>query len=196
MIYNIQCNFYKWVLDVINKHILGKQKIRKLERKIKKTIDSKMNLKYLDMKASDFFSQNISSIYRKVLTNKSGNGKEINKHVINDLLKGDDENIKNILNLTLQDFLNIYRYQENEDIIDRIGSKVLAEFNPRIDRFLNELYEKESKKNAKKAKGYISSILVMAFNYEAWFLSKKARNRSSNKNIQKIVKGKYYHRKQ
>lgn len=178
-IYCFQTHFYNWALNVINSIIKKKEidfNLLKLDHQIIKNINREDNLKFLQMSVSEFFSQNISPNYSKYFKNYGVFNSKSNENNIKELLRINDAKLNNILKLSLQDFLDIYRYKENNsDLMDIIGNEFSS-----INEFLVKIYEKEPKKSKEdvdKAKDYVSSLLVMIYNYEAWFFFKKPRQR-------------------
>lgn len=174
-----QTHFYNWILFIINQFIPEKHlKILKLSNKLYKKRKNKEYIGYLDMKACDFFSKEISHFYSSKIRQECG--KDININNIKQLQWKED--LKKLLDLKIQDFLDIYRYKENKDeIINKIGIKFYENINTRIEKFLDELFNgKNLKKIEVNEKDYISSHLVMIYNYEIWLSLRNSRKREKN----------------
>lgn len=175
LIYSCQTNFYNWTLDAFNTIIKKKGfdiKLLQLDNKILKNINKEDNLKTLEMPISKFLSQDISPKYYKYKKDKF-NLKE-NEINIKKLLDGNDGYIKTILEKPLQYFFNIYRHKIDNNIINEFIKDINNSENS-LNNFLTKIYNEE--KDEEIAKDYVSSILIMIYNYESWFELKKSRKK-------------------
>lgn len=117
--------------------------------------DSDLNL--LNMQLKDIVSKDISSKY--TLKDKKWNEIIINK-IINS--EKNDEKLINLLNMTFNDWIDIFTY------------KIESEYNKNIN-LLQQALDKINKKNDLN-KEYLSKLIFLLYNYKRWFESKKGRN--------------------
>ena len=96
-------------------------------------------------------------------------------------MESDNEIAKKMLNLKYGEWLDIFTFTKNQiDIIDEIREDKLKD---RVVGFLKEAYTDEIEdlikrnKNEKEANDYVSSLLVMIYNYRLWFDLRKSRKR-------------------
>jgi len=117
--------------------------------------DSDLDL--LNMKLKDIVKKDISSKY--TLKDKKWNEIIINK-IINS--EKNDEKLINLLNMTFNDWIDIFTY------------KIESEYNKNIN-LLQQALDKINKKNDFN-KEYLSKLIFLLYNYKRWFESKKGRN--------------------
>ena len=180
LMFKIKSNLNKWLLKLVNKYLPESQKLMKINfQDFSKVINTNENLKFLKMKLSEIFSINISKVYSKKIMEEDGIN--FNKNIIEDIMKSDNEKAKSILKLTYKDGLDLYRFQENENIKKILGDEIINDIKGRVDEFLFNTFKKEIEKiGEEKAYDFVSSLLVMVYNYERWFLLKFPRKKREN----------------
>ena len=181
LIYKIKSNFNNWLLNLVNKYLPESQKLVKINfQDFSKVINTNENIRFLKMELSEIFSKNISKVYSKKIQEKDGIN--LNKNIIEEIMKSDNEKAKTLLKLTYKDALDLYRFKENENLKKILDDKDINE-KRRFDEFLFNTFEKEIKKiGEEKAYDFVSSLMVMVYNYERWFLLKFPRKKRENKN--------------
>ena len=175
LMFKIKSNLNKWLLKLINKYLPESQKLMKINfQDFSKVINTNENLKFLKMELSEIFSKNISKVYSKKIQEEDG--VNFNKNIIEDIMKSDNEKAKSILKLTYKDGLDLFRFQENENIKKILGDEIINDIKGRVDEFLINTFQNEIEKLGKeKCSDFIYSLLVMVYNYERWFLLKFPR---------------------
>lgn len=113
-----------------------------------------------------------------ILSNKSSN-KVNNKNIIENIMKKPENpksKTKNLLELKMKKYLDIFRYKEkNEEIIKSLNYKLID--------FLKEEYKKYQNKE------YIAGLLLAAYNYENFFIKRfKGKKKERNKKDRTIDK--------
>ena len=186
LMFKIRSNFNKWLLNLVNKYLPDSQKLMKIDfKKFSKVINTNENLKFLKMKLSEIFSINISKVYSKKIMEEDGIN--FNKNIIEDIMKSDNEKAKALLKLTYKDGLNLFRFQENENIKKILGDEIINDIKGRVDEFLFNTFQKEIEKiGEEEANDFVSSLFVMVYNYERWFLLKFPRKKRENTNKTEI----------
>ena len=190
IIFKIKSNYNNWLLNLINKFIEkyspNSEKLKKIDfQNFSKIINQEKNISFLNMKLCEIFSQNISLIYSKLI-NENG-GKDHNKKIIERIMKSEDEKlkiVKELLKITYKDGLDIYRFKENETNLSKtLIDEIINLMEGRVDKFLKDTYKNEIKKNQNNEAAYdfVSSLLIMVYNYERWFLMKTPRKKKENK---------------
>ena len=181
LIYKIKSNFNNWLLNLVNKYLPESQKLVKINfQDFSKVINTNENIRFLKMELSEIFSKNISKVYSKKIQEKDGIN--LNKNIIEEIMKSDNEKAKTLLKLTYKDGLDLYRFKENENLKKILNDKAINE-KGRVDEFLFNTFQKEIKKiGEEKAYDFVSSLMVMVYNYERWFLLKFPRKKRENKN--------------
>ena len=179
IMFTIRTHLDNWALNRINKHLPDKKLLKIDFKKFSKIINSKENIKYLETELGEIFSQDISPIYSKIAVDI---GKDYNKKIIEEIMKSDDEKFKDakkLLKLTYKEALDLYRFKEKETNLETIlGNEIIGNLEGRVDEFLCKTFEKEKgKMGDSEAYDFVSSILVMAYNYERWFLLKNPKKR-------------------
>ena len=90
--------------------------------------------------------------------------------------------------LTWRDYLNIFRYNFTNEIKTKIGTtlfeKIKENFN-KIDTFISEMSVKNYNDENKK-KDYLSSLLLLTYNYEIYFNKKHTRTPCQNRKSKKV----------
>ena len=172
MMYGIKSNLNNWLRNLINKYLPKNQKLLKIDFQVfSKIINVEKNREFLKMTLAEIFSQNISPIYSKIITE---NGAKYNKKIIDEIMKSNNEKAKSLLQITYKEGLDLYRFKENETNLKQVlGNEIINEIKGRVDEFLYEIFEKEKEKiGEREADDYVSSLLVMVYNYERWFFLK------------------------
>ena len=81
------------------------------------------------------------------------------------------------------DYLDIFRYNYTKALKSKIGKtlieKIKENFN-KIDTFISEMFGKNYNNENKKS-DYLSSLLLLTYNYERYFNKKKTRKHCQNK---------------
>ena len=184
LMFKIRSNFNNWLLLLINKFLPKGEKLKKIKfLDFSKRINAKENIEFLRMKIGDIFSSDISKLYKK----EGESSADYNKKIIDEIMKSGDEKVKLILNLTYKDALDLYRFKENETNLKEIlGEEFINEIKGRVDEFLFGTYDNviKNKIGESEADEYVSSLLVMIYNYERWFMLKSPRKKSINIEIQ------------
>lgn len=185
LMFKIKSNFNNWLLNLINSFLDEDQKLLKMNFvKFSKNINAKENLEFLKKELWEIFdSLEISSIYSKIHREQ---GADVNKKKIKEIMKGDKEVVKKMLKLTYGEWLDIYRFKEIEPVlINEIGEEKL---NDRVVGFIKKAYSDEAKdlykknKDEKEATDFVSSLLVMVYNFKLWFSMKKPRKKREKQN--------------
>ena len=172
MMYGIKSNLNNWLRNLINKYLPKNQKLLKIDFQVfSKIINVEKNREFLKMTLAEIFSQNISPIYSKIITEK---GAKYNKKIIDEIMKSNNEKAKLLLQITYKEGLDLYRFKENETNLKQVlGNEIINEIKGRVDEFLYDAFEKEKEKiGEREADDYVSSLLVMVYNYERWFFLK------------------------
>ena len=142
---------------------------------ISRPMNSIFNLSLLDQKIYNILSNEISDNTKK-------SNYEIIKKIINSKNK-ENQIIKEALMLTWRDYLDIFRYNYTNALKSKIGNtlfeKIKENFN-KIDTFISEMSEKNYN-NENKKNDYLSSLLLLTYNYERYFNKKKTRKHCQNK---------------
>lgn len=167
-----------------NKNIL-----KQLDYKIINKMKKKFNLKLLKTKLKDIFSNDISLRDKKL-------SKDYNKIKIKEIYEkeGDDSLIKNVLDLTLEQWYKYFTYQEEYDFLNNfekdynnqieLNEDDLQNNNKikRIDDLLSEISNKEDN-------FYFSKFIFHFYNYKHWFYIKKGRNEIEDEEEDKMEEG-------
>ena len=186
LMYTIKSNYNNWLLKVINIFLPDNQKLMKINfKEFSKIINTNENKKYLEMELSEIFSKNISDIYSKV---QEKHGKNRNETIIQEIMESNNENAKKLLKIKYKDGLDLYRFKENENegyLKKILGDEILNKIDGRVDELLTKSFERERKKNEIGANDFVSSLLVMIYNYERWFSIKTPRKPRAKKEDKK-----------
>ena len=181
LIFKIKSNFNNWLLNLINQFLPKEMKLMKINfQKFSKIISTEENKKYLEMENSEIFSQNISDIYSKIQRKQ---GKNRNKIIIQQIMESDNEKAKKLLKMKYKESLDLYRFKEGETYLKNyLGDEIINEIGGRVDELLINTFDKEKKKIGNNgADDFVSSLLVMVYNYERWFSMKKSRKPKTKK---------------
>ena len=148
------------------------KKFLKIDPKIYTTNKKDENIKILDLAIKELLSNNIS-------TKNSTVDKNHNINLINKIFDDQKEtDIINILNLTFQEFLNLFRdtisneLEKKLSLINNIKQKFIG-----MENFLEKVKEQEIQKGEKEENinNYIQQLRNLCINYENWFNNKKSR---------------------
>ena len=182
LMFKIKSNLNKWLLNLVNEYLPDSQKLLKIDFKdFSKVINRNENLKFLKMDLREIFSKNISKVYSKKILEEDG--AKINKNIIEEIMKSNNEKAKAVLKLKYKDGLDLFRFQENENIKKILGDEIINDIKGRVDEFLLKTFNEEMKKiGEENASDFVSSLLVMVYNYERWFLLKFPRKKRENTN--------------
>ena len=177
LMFKIKSNFNNWLLDFINKNLDKSKQLLKINfQDVSKNINTIENQKFLKMELCEIFSKNVSSLYNKKIKGKDG--VDINKRIIEEIMEGKNEKAKKILKMTYKDALDLYRFKENIILKETLGKDIKIEEKGRVDGFLFNTFENEKEKMGYyEADDFVSSLLVMVYNYERWFLLKSPRQK-------------------
>ena len=183
MVMKIKSNVTKYIIELINSLI--KEKSSKNTKKM-----SLLPLKYkLISRPMDriFNIELLNQPIYKILSNDiSGKFPKKNYCIINNIINTINKEyliIKKALELTWGDYLDIFRYNYTEKIKEKIENNNLNEIKnkfDKIDSFICELYVKKYDNDNEK-KDYLSSILLLTYNYERYFILKKIKNKKKIK---------------
>ena len=150
---------------------------------ISRPMNSTFNLSLLDQKIYKILSNDTSN-------NNKKNNYEIIKKIINS--KNKENHIilwnKRSIDVDMGDYLDIFRYNYTKVLKSKIGKtlieKIKENFN-KIDTFISEMSEKKYN-NENKKNDYLSSLLLLTYNYERYFNKKHTRKPRKNKEIKKV----------
>lgn len=135
-------------------------------KNIIKNYKNDYNEELLSKSIKDIFSENISSKYKK--------GSDHNKRLIEKILNENLEyKVINLLKISFNEFLEIFRGQANEETCKKINIKMLDKYSVR--NLLNKLYneEKEEGFDGEKSYKYLFNTALLCYNFERFFKIKK-----------------------
>ena len=173
MINKIKTNLYETIHNSVNSFkefkISPISKIKK--EKINNKIKSDFNLVYLEQHLYSIISNDSSE------TNGKSNYEKINK-IIEEYNKNKENHslLINFLSLTVQEFLDIFRYE-------KISPNFKVEFKL-VDYLFKEYKKyKENLKNndIDRSKDYIASLLLLTYNFEKFFYIRNENGREFRK---------------
>ena len=167
----------KFILDFLNRIInlkIKNIKLLKIDYDYINEIKRKKELKYLRMKLKDLFSLKIT---KRIITHKP----DYNKKVIDSIIDK-DETIKFVLNLTYNDFIELFLRKKNiEDITndfnaepETINYKEIKKNIPPLEEFCYEILKKNDVE-------YTNFIIFILFNLERALKLKQKRVKRYNK---------------
>ena len=137
-------------------------------------ISKNKNLNLLKTKIRELVNKKISNKYKNIKENS-------NMELIEKIDKENKEtNVINILDLTYEDFLNIFRGTVNDKLEQKMnGIQNIKEKFFNMQNFLDKTKEQEIKKGESEVKieCYIKKLEDLCNNFENWFQIKKGRNR-------------------
>jgi hypothetical protein len=157
---------------IINENFKYKIELMKLDYKFVNRIEKEQDLKILNMRLKDLFSNDISPKY----THKFP--KDYNKTIIERILKDADDMILFAFNMTLRDWLdiftlkksvkdiiNVYNNKNNDcqNLIEKIEQSLIG-----FDKIVNKIKENNDE-------DYMALFIFCLYNYERWFYLKKGR---------------------
>ena len=200
LMFKIKSNFNNWILRSINRYLSKDEQLSKINFKdFSKNINTKENILFLNTELHKLYSKDISEIYNKKI---KVDGVDSNEKIIGKIMESNDEKytkVKKILKMTYKDALDLYRFKENEtnlyktlgfEILNEIKGKEGKEGKGRVDEFLLNTLEEETKDDKmtpNEIDDFVSSLLVMIYNYERWFLIKTPRKHREKKEKNIIV---------
>ena len=181
IIRKIKVHIFKYCLYVLNQNFQNKNKKNKI---LKLNHEKIMNLK---RNANlNLFNKTLKNIFSEIEISQkfSTHNSEENKKLITKIYKGiiKEEKIKQILDLTFSEILDIFRKNIIEDIEnkEKINSLIESKLNgvnllinneyEGIDYLINNLRESNFQDN------YIDKIIDLTLNYENWFENKIGRD--------------------
>ena len=131
------------------------------------------DLKYINMKLKDLFSNKIS---KKYSTKPVDFNKKLIKKILN---KNSDETIKFAFNITLRDWLDLFTLKKRvEELLKESDKNIDCEKIKKsiypVDAFINEIKHKNGKE-------YLTPFIFLLYNYERWFYIKRGRKISKKK---------------
>ena len=115
------------------------------------------DIELLKMQLKDIASKDISSKYKS--KDKDWNAKIIDKIMKNE---NGDEKLLNLLNMTFNEWIDIFTYKKEN------------EYNKEINLLQTALFKLN--KNNQNNKEYLSKFIFYLYNYKRWFESKKGRS--------------------
>lgn len=178
----IKTFFFKFILiflnNIVNENYFDKKNtnlIKSLDHKtVVQDLKKDKNENFLQMKLMDIFKENkISKKNRADKTDKVDKAdEESNKNNINEIYEKCNKVVKFAFDLTFKQWIDIFTYKvelenylgQDYDLIEELKGKFV-----RIDKALNEKYEKEFKDN-------FQSFLLIIYNYEAFSYIKNSRS--------------------
>ena len=189
IVLKIKSNITIYIFSLINsliKEIINNNKKHKLMPLkyglISRPMDKIFNIKLLNQ-----------PIYTILSNDTSNKDVKKNYNIINNIINSNNKDyliIKKALELTWGDYLDIFRYNYTPKLIEKIGKNILDEIKnkfDKIDSFMSELYVQKYDNDDEK-NDYLSSVLLLTYNYERYFMLKKIRKPSLNKTIKKKKK--------
>ena len=165
---------------IINENFKYKIELMKLDYKFVNRIEKEQDLKILNMRLKDLFSNDISPKY----THKFP--KDYNKTIIERILKDADDIILFAFNMTLRDWLdiftlkksvkdiiNVYNNKNNDcqNLIEKIEQSLIG-----FDKIVNKIKENNDE-------DYMALFIFCLYNYERWFYLKKRKTIKKEKEI-------------
>ena len=144
---------------------IKERRLNKIDQSIIIVCKKEQNLELLETKLKDLLSSEISIKYRHF-------DKNYNKELIDIILEEDDEDIKEVLNKTLEDMVNIYVQDIVEDNIYKDFRRIKDDKSDIL-----ELYENDGTE-------YFNKYETVAKNLKRIISARPSRNRSNNKTIQ------------
>ena len=152
----------------------------KLDYKFVNRIEKEQDLKILNMRLKDLFSNDISPKYKHKFP------KDYNKTIIERILKDADDIILFAFNMTLRDWLdiftlkksvkdiiNVYNNKNNDcqNLIEKIEQSLIG-----FDKIVNKIKENNDE-------DYMALFIFCLYNYERWFYLKKRKTIKKEKEI-------------
>ena len=176
MIKRFKSYIFKFIYDIINKHLISKSLIlKKLPIRLVCNLNKKFNERLLKMKISDIIYEQKDNIILD----------DYNTKIIDRIYEEKKErNVIKILELTFEEVLIIFRRKLNdpedikklEEMKDKIGGLDLLEKNDKykdIEYFINDLENRYDKQYIE----YIDEFKKVSLNYEKYFTYKRKDNK-------------------
>ena len=154
--------FINFLLKISDNPRIKERRLNKIDQSLIIVCKKEQNLELLETKLKDLLSSEISIKYRHF-------DKNYNKELIDIILEEDDENIKDVLNKTLEDMVNIYVQDVVEDNIYKDFGRLKDDKSDIL-----ELYESDGTE-------YFNKYEAVAKNLKSIISARPSRNRSSNK---------------
>ena len=164
IIKKVKKNLFQFLRNNINSSLSQNNEqyaLAKLDYSFINQLKRETDLQYLQMTTQKLLSKKISPKYKCSECQNEKNIEEILKK------KEDNEYIHQILNLTFDEWIDIFTLKKESDIkINGIG------------KLLEDIIKK-NKKNDKIDYHYFSNFVYCLYNYKNWFLAKKGEKRKS-----------------
>ena len=174
MIKGFKSYIFKFIYDIINKHLISKSLIlKRLPIRLVCNLNKKFNERLLKMKISDIIYEQENNIIFV-------NDKFYNRKIIDRIYEEKKErNVIKILELTFEEVLIIFRRKLNdpedinklEEMKDKIEGLNLLEKNDKykdIEYFINDLENRYDKQYIEYIE-YIDEFKKVSLNYEKYF---------------------------
>ena len=145
---------FKSIFRYVNSLIKGRKKLKKIVNEVSKNIESKYNKELLNKRLKDIVSMDVSDKYK--IKNK-----KYNKETIEKIYKENNQNVINILNMELKDYIN--KFKDNpilkgyyDSYIDKMKKKYsdnyVGTFEFYFDRFCYICENRKEKKRKESEK--------------------------------------------
>ena len=145
---------FKSIFRYVNSLIKGRKKLKKIVNEVSKNIESKYNKELLNKRLKDIVSMDVSDKYK--IKNK-----KYNKETIEKIYKENNQNVINILNMELKDYIN--KFKDNpilkgyyDSYIDKMKKKYsdnyVETFEFYFDRFCYICENRKEKKRKESEK--------------------------------------------
>ena len=131
------------------------------------------NIDFLKMTLKEFLSKDISPKFTKIKKNA-------NSIIIEDLSKQNNEILDFIFNLKLGDWLDVFLYKKEFEIMNRNQIEIIMNSFQRVDKLLISICKEFDIK-------YMSIFIYCLYNFERWFLIKIGRNKKELTNNNHII---------
>ena len=152
--------FISYAIQHINIYINKEKKYEQLldlEYAYINRLKKDSDIELLKMQLKDIASKDISSKYKS-------KDKDWNAKIIDEIMKNEngDEKLLNLLNMTFNEWIDIFTYKKEN------------EYNKEINLLQTALFKLN--KNNQNNKEYLSKFIFYLYNYKRWFESKNGRN--------------------
>ena len=152
--------FISYAIQHINIYINKEKKYEQLldlEYAYINRLKKDSDIELLKMQLKDIASKDISSKYKS-------KDKDWNAKIIDEIMKNEngDEKLLNLLNMTFNEWIDIFTYKKEN------------EYNKEINLLQTALFKLN--KNNQNNKEYLSKFIFYLYNYKRWFESKKGRS--------------------
>ena len=128
----------------------------------------------------------------KILSNDtSDNNNKSNYNIIKRIINSNNKQnhiIKEALMLTWREYLDIFRYNYTNELKSKIGKTLFEKINVNFNKIDNFIFEMSVKNynDENKKKDYLSSLLLLTYNYERYFNKKLTRKSCQNRKNKKL----------